>query len=78
MFKTRPAKHWLLKPETRLRAGLESREKEIGSQCEHLLGGAKEGGMYRWVQEEGEGVCDGTITGTQKSSLKINTGEAKA
>lgn len=64
MFKTRPAKYWLLKPETRLRAGLESREKGIGSQREHLLGGAKEGGMYYWVQEQREGVCDGTITET--------------
>lgn len=49
MFKTRTAKHKVLKPETRLRAGLESREKEIGSQCEHLLGATEEGG----------GLCSG-------------------
>lgn len=56
MFKTRTAKHKVLKPETRLRAGLESRQKEIGSQCEHLLGATEEGGVCAVARTEGGGL----------------------
>lgn len=69
MFKTRTVKHWLLKPETRLRAGLELIEKEISSHLSFYMVALRRGEMYH---------CDGTIMETQKSSLKINTGETKA
>lgn len=56
MFKTRTVKQWVLKPETRLRAGLESREKEISSQSEHLLGATEEGGGCAVARTEGGGL----------------------
>lgn len=69
MFKTRTVKHWLLKPETRLRAGLEAIEKEISSHLSIYMVALRRGEMYH---------RDGTIMETQKSPLKTNTGETKA
>lgn len=57
-------KYLLSNKSTFLKFMFKTREKGIGSQREHLLGGAKEGGMYHRVQEQREGVCDGTITET--------------
>lgn len=78
MFKTRTAKHWLLKMKPGWRAGLESRDtKRSAESPENLNGGAEEGGTYHWVTEEREGSLWWHNHGNAKVSMKNKYGGNK-
>lgn len=78
MFKTRTAKHWLLKMKPGWRVGLESRDaKRSAESPENLNGGVEEGGTYHWVTEQREGSLWWHNHGNAKVSMKNKYGGNK-